>query len=312
MLHMANRRDRRAAERARNRHSDPSPPTSPPHRDRIFQAPLNYEASGPWTAAAFASLHQILGLIEWALHAVETPDRVQWFPNNIAAQACLIRAYQGIQAAANLCALGFYVEARTIMRTIYETAGLARALAHKPEVAERWLHGGDWVKDKFARDFWDEIDPPEAGSDEPSPHLQMYKLMCQYSHPMATSCLGFLFDSEGNYRPEMYPQADEDRFRETARIITIQALFVAFALRNAAAGFDAIPGTWHSQLAELAREVTGLPLEHLNRDWDEHQRRFERLQASIRHNAELSAELRDNPNSYQNLQQGTASSQDQG
>ncbi len=298
---MTNRRDRRAAARAKGGPGRPnaSKVPSPVDHDRVFQAPLNYQASGLWTKEAFSSLHAILGLIETALHAAETPDRKNWFPNNIAAHACLIRAYQGLQAAANLCALGFYVESRTIMRTVYETAGLARALAHRPEVAERWLHGGDWVRDKFSRDFWDEIDPSRAGSDEPSPHKQMYQLMCQYAHPMATSCLEFLFDPDG--RPQMYPQADEKQFRDTARIITVQALFVAFALRNASAGFDAIPGLWHSQLAELARQVTGLPLEHLNRDWDEHQRQFERLQASIRHDEELNDALRDDPNSHQNL-----------
>lgn len=300
---MSNRRDRRAAARGKNKQSNPDAVPSPPKFDRVFQAPLNYEASGPWIAESFSSLHAILGLIETALVAAETPNRDQWFPNNIAAHACLIRAYQGLQAAANLCALGFYVESRTVMRTVYEAAGLARALAHKSEVAERWLHGGDWVKDKFSRDFWDEINPKDPESDDPAPHQQMYQLMCQYSHPMATSCLEFLFDfdKEGAYRPQMYPQADEARFRETARIITIQAIFVAYALRNAAAGFDAIPGWWHNQLAEMAREVTGAPLAHLNQDWDEHQQQFEKLQAAIRHDTELSDALRDDPNSHQNL-----------
>ncbi|WP_280442935.1 hypothetical protein [Nocardia brasiliensis] len=307
---MRNREQRRAAQRQRRRQGNPLGSPRPLEVDRVFPATENYEISRRYIAESFSTLHVLLGLIESLLKAAETPDPAQWFPNNITAHAALVRSYQGLQAAANLCALGFYVESYSTLRGVYEAAGLARALAHKTDVAERWVRAGDWVKDKFSRDFVREINPDFADEDTPLPHWEMYQRLSKFAHPMAKSTLRFNFDRDGKYSPHLYPEVDEEEFREVAVMITLVAIFVAYALRNAAADFEAIPGWWHEQLAAVTREFTGEPMGHLNQDWAEHQTRFEALQAAIRPDAELRDTLRADPNSLQNLRSRTVQSRE--
>ena len=269
---------------------DPQAPN--PLLSRSLAALNNIGAAMPLVeAGVFGEFEEVLALIDSCLSAAYTSPAHHWFPNNIGAAALTTRAYQGLQAAAVLCTFGFYVDARATLRLVYESAGLARTLAHKLEFAERWLHQGEWFKDNVSRQFM------QAGTDQKTSHSDMYKQMSQYAHPLAVSTLGYLFTRDSEYRPSPYPTVDTDSFEECARYITIVALFVAWALRNAAADPATIPGWWHQQLAELAEKITGDPHDHLDKDWAAHQRRHDALIAQVRHSHELDQALDSDPNS---------------
>ena len=248
----------------------------------------------------FEDLEALLELMEEFLLRAADPNPKHWFPNNMGAHSLLLRAYQGLQASANLCALGFYRDSTAVLRTVYEATGLARTLAHKTELAERWLHGGDWVKDKISRDFADEMRSDTTSTDSPSPHWTHYQTMSQYAHPLARSVLSLLFTREGKYQPDLSPDFDADWCKETARIITYVGLFVAFTCRNAMADFDALPPSWHQALAELARKISGQSLEHLNDDWAARQERYKALTSQVRHTEELNDALDADPDSLRN------------
>ncbi len=282
----------------------PTEEPNPANYHRVFRALGNLQPAEALMGTEFADLEAALELIEAGIASTQDPNPDHWFPNVIAAVSLFLRAYQGLQAAANLCAFGFYVEALATLRNVQEAAGLGRTLAHKLELAERWLHGGDWVKDKFSKEFAEQMaaDSAATGPDKQRvPHWETYKMMSQYAHPMARSTLGFLFTPDGEYRHAPYPSVDAAEFKQCAALITSQALFVAYAFRNAAADFDTIPAWWHQQLAALARRVSGLPLEHLDQDWVAHQERYESLIAQIQHSGDLRDALRADPNSLDNL-----------
>lgn len=295
---MTNRKSRRQAARSSRGASNGGAQRKRIYR--IFAALKNQARAQPLAKREFAELDGFLELIEIGLENAKTPNPEHWLPNSVAAHACLVRAYQGLQASANLCMLGFYVESLATLRGVYEAAGLARSLAHKSDVAERWLHGGDWVKDKFSREFAQEMQADEDNA-ERLPHWDFYQLLSKYAHPMAKSTLQFLFARDASYRPALYPEFDVTTFVETARMITAEAVFVAYTFRNAAAEPDVIPGWWHEQLAERARRFTGDPMEHLNEDWAAQQARYEQLTRQIQHDDVLLDVLRNDPNSVQNL-----------
>jgi hypothetical protein len=275
-----------------------SEPYEPPEflRFRAFVALKNLPLSEPFIADAFADCEVVLKLLDAALGAAYDSPPDHWFPNNIAAMALHTRAYSGLQASAHLCVLGFYAEARTMLRGVYEAAGLARTLAKRRDFAERWLHEGEWFKDNVARQFI------QSGTDQRVAHSDMYKHMSEYAHPKAISTLRYLFTSEGEYRPSPYPEADRDSLEECARYITIVGLFVAWTFRNSAAHPATIPGWWHRELTEISEEITGMAHDHVDKDWEAHRERHEALMAGkVRHSDELEAELNADPNSTQNL-----------
>jgi hypothetical protein len=276
---------------------------------RAFRALGNYPKIETLAGSEFEYLDELMALIEQALRVAHDPNPEHWFPNNIAALTLLARAYQGLQAAANLCAMGFYVEATGLVRTVYESAGLARALAHRPERAEEWVFAESWVRDKFSRDFARTMTSAEftkeinewAGADEDSfAHDSFYDFVSKYSHPLAKSTLQFLFDPNDAGQPGLYPAVEEKWFRDCANLITIQAIFVAYALRNAAADPAALPATWHQQLAAVARKVSGLPLAHVEIDWKAHEERHQAIRDEMRHTDELDSALDADPASLRN------------
>lgn len=263
-------------------------------RFRALLALNNLPVSQPLIAEGFADLEGLLELIDGALGWAYDSPPDHWFPNNMAAVGLLTRAYQGIQAAAHLCLFGFYVEARATLRGVYESAGLARTLAHRIDFAERWLHGGEWFKDNVSRQF------VQSASEQRVAHSDHYKQMSQHAHPLAVSTFGYLFTRDMQYRPSAYPLVDREEFEECARYITAVALFVCWAFRKATADPAALPGWWHKRLTELAVKITGDPHDHLDKDWEAHQRRHEALYAELRHSDELEEALEADPNSLLN------------
>lgn len=264
-------------------------------RLRAFITLNNLPVSEPFITDAFRDLEGLMELLDAGLAAAYGSPPEHWFPNNVAATALLTRAYQGIQAASLLCVLAFYVEARSTMRGVYESAGLARMLAHRPDFAERWLHEGEWFKDNLQRQF-----VTKMSGETDLPHAETYRHLSENAHPKAVSTLSCLFDREGSYRPMAYPLVDEDDARETARYITAVSLYVLWTFRNAAAHHDAIPTWWMKRLTELSEHISGVAHDHLDKDWDAQQKRHDALTAQVQHSKELAQALADDPDSVQN------------
>lgn len=103
--------------------------------DRVLVGMRDLDKAMPLMESEFGTLHQILGLIEEFILKASDADEEHWFPNNVAALGLLLRAYQGLQASATLCVMGFYIEAIAQTRVVYESAGLARTLAHQSDDA---------------------------------------------------------------------------------------------------------------------------------------------------------------------------------
>lgn len=274
---------------------------SPPSEDRVLHALQNLEPTSPLIGVGFERLHQIMALIEWGLiHASQTEPQ-SLFSNEVAGLSGLIRAYQGLQAAAVLAVTGFYTEARASIRGIYESAGVARMLAHSQDLSERWMRENEWVPDRKSRQFAAMM----AGGDDEAkiPHQQYYKRASASAHPSALSTLPYLFDQNGRISPTLYPRFNDGSFVAVANELTAQALFVAFCIRNAVADADFIPPDWLQELAGHAREFSGEPLEHLEADWGEREQRFQELGMNVRAIEEIDDFLLAHPNSAYNIKQ---------
>jgi hypothetical protein len=135
------------------------------------------------------------------------------------------------------------------------------------------------------------------------PHQEYYKRASASAHPSALTTLPYMFDSNGNIRAMLYPEFNADLFISLSNEITVEALFVAYCFKNALADPDMMPPDWYRALAQHAREFSGLPLEHLEDDWEERERRFRSLHSQVRPAEEIDNFLRAHPNSAYNLKQ---------
>jgi hypothetical protein len=277
--------------------------------DRIFGALTNADRSRPFMKDMFGRLQSIMELIGYGLRlATDNSDPRNMFANDLAALSSLIRAYHGIQAGANLAILGFPNECRIIMRSNYESAGLARMLAHNAERAEKWMRKLEWVPDKIAREFAVDM----AGGDETArlPHDEFYKHFSAATHPSAITTLPYLLSPGGEFEPRLEPKFDQGSLHVAADELTAQALFVAYCFRNSLADQDVMPPGWHAELARHAREFSGMELEHLDFDWISRERRHNSFVSQIRPIEEIDGFLRAHPNSVhsQRIRMGEKSS----
>ena len=146
-----------------------------------------------------------------------------------------------------------------------------------------------------------------AGVDKSSfAHDLFYDFVSKYSHPLAKSTLQFLFNPADENQPALYPVVEEKRFKDCALLITATAVVVAYALRNAAADFTALPAEWHQRLAAAARKVSGHPLSHVESNWEAHQARYEAIRKEMRHDNELDDALNSDPTSMRNAKRRLA------
>ncbi|NNG34923.1 hypothetical protein [Nakamurella aerolata] len=274
--------------------SNPEEPR--PEDDITIGPPLRcVEASIPVVGDIMAQIGRFLGLLRWAIEYA-MPPKEAWFPNTIAAVACFSRAYQGLQASTWLALHGFYTEARIAIRSVYESAGLARMLAHDTELAEKWLHRGDWVPDRNSRSYADAMTGGEGET-----YREYYKRASTIAHPAAISTLPFVLTAAGEPNLTWGPAFDESSCLSVLKEIAIEAAFVCFAFRIAAVDEAAIDPAWLRDLADLSREVTGERLEHLDRDWDAMTSAYEEFRAHVQHDDALDATLEEHPNSMRNV-----------
>lgn len=256
--------------------------------DSTMTAPIN---------GIMINLSKFLHLLRWAIDTAMPPADAL-FPNTVSAVACLARAYHGLQASAWLCLAGFYLEARTMVRGVYESAGLGRMLAKDSEKAQKWLHEGEWVPDRNSRAY------VAAMTDEDSvaPYREYYRRASKVAHPTAMSTLHYAFKPDGTSALTFGPDFDAQRCVDTLREIVIEAAFVCFAFRNALVDENAFSPDWLREVFELSREVTGMGMSHLDRDWDQMNADFGHFQTAIRYSSELDEVIDSHPNSYRNIQ----------
>lgn len=242
-----------------------------------------------------AQIGKFLYLLRWAIeHAL--PPKDAWFPNTIAAVACFARSYQGLQASAWLALHGFYTEARITIRSVYESAGLARMLAHDTQLAEKWVHEAEWVPDRKSRAYADAMT-----DDGGTPHREYYRRASSIAHPSALSTLPFLMTAMGEPNLTWGPVFNQAQCLDTLREVAVEASFVCFAFRIAVVDETLIDPEWLKELFELSREVTGEALEHLDRDWDGMRSTYDDFRKHIAHDDALDEFLESHPNSVQNI-----------
>jgi hypothetical protein len=234
---------------------------------------------------------------------------IEWqavYPNDFAALACLARAFRQLRAAHMLMVGGYLAEVRVLLRAVYESSGLARMLAHDETRAEKWLRQQHWFPDREVREWFATSVPNSTGS-QPDEILDRYKTgyraMSDRSHPTAIACVSALRAEENGPVVQLETTFDEEEFRTCAAEIAATAMFACFALRNAAVDESVLPPQWRQDVYELAREIIGSDMPHLDRDWAEEQQKFDRLQNRIQSAKNLAENLRRDPRSWWNLRE---------
>ncbi|QKW13034.1 hypothetical protein [Verrucosispora sp. NA02020] len=227
--------------------------------------------------------------------------------NEVASCVAFTRAFSAIRAATVVAVHGYYVDARALVRTVYESAGLARMLAKLPDKAEKWLVKGDWFPDKLARDYIESQIDPVGGS----PYQAFYKMSSANAHPTARTSAYLAFEpTSQEFRPLLHPQYNADFAAHTLHEIAGVTLFTLFAMRRAMASQDFLPGWWLQGLAQLASDVHNANWSHLEQDWDTHNERYARLSAATIPADKLGEYLEAHPNSLPNIQKRQAREED--
>lgn len=269
----------------------------------------NVEATLAEDAAA-THLDQInFGLLLAAHVLLENPidDVTASGVNEVASVTAFTRAFSAIRAATVVAVHGYYIDARALVRTVYESAGLARMLAKLPDKAEKWLVKGDWFPDRIVRDYIESQLAPVGGS----PYQAFYKMSSANAHPTANTSAYLVFEHESvRLRPKLNPQFNADYAIRTLHEIAGVTLFTLFAMRRAIASSDFLPVWWLQGLAQLANDVHDADWSHLEQDWKAQNERYAKLNAATVPAERLDEYLRLHPNSFSNIDKRQAAEED--
>ncbi|MGW5096017.1 hypothetical protein ACWEQ1_15000 [Streptomyces nodosus] len=245
-----------------------------------------------WYGRAMAMLH-------YGAFAIERFPFDETFENDLAAAVALARCYRQLQAAWVVTTHGFHAEARNLLRSVYESAGLARVLAKEPKLADQWLREGKWFPDVRVRQWLSDVrrDPPE----EVEQYKNFYAEASAWAHPTAESCMGQISVEEDHFLLNSAITFNKQACRETVSLISVTAVFACFAFRNAVVDEQAIDPAWRRDLYDLAREMSNDPMPHLDRDWVAEQAHYDAVMANLRDRRYLKGQLRAHPRAYANL-----------
>jgi hypothetical protein len=221
------------------------------------------------------------------------------FANDLAARACMTMACRQLQAAATLLFNAFYSEARVLLRTVYESAGLARMLARDPEMAEKWFRKPEWFPDREVRRWLRET----RGDDETAVEAFRvgYRHMSAWAHPTAGAAMTVVSFENGVPRMQLVPEFDEHKFALGCQWTAAIGVFACFAIRNAAVDESALDPAWRRDLYRLAGELSGEAMPHLERDWEQENRKYQEMQDRVQQVERLHAHLAEHPLSWDNL-----------
>lgn len=271
----------------------------PPESDdvRHLRSAVDYAAS----SAFLDRMTRAINLLRAGLDLVPHLPCTSMYANDFACRACLGRSYRELRAATVLLFSGYEDEVRKLLRSTYEAGGLARVIAHEPEMAERWLRKQEWFPDGKVRELL-----RAAGTDDSRVDLlsKGYRQMSAWSHPTAISSV-HLFEHDSTAM-KLDTTFNRDAFDVGAAEIAATALFCCFALRNAAVSEQAIDPQWRKALYELAREFYDSDMPHLDRNWAEEQQRFDAVRGRVQEVERLRSHLAEDDLSWDNLKKLTA------
>ncbi len=222
--------------------------------------------------------------------------------NVLAAVSCYTRAFRGIRAATVLATSGLYLEARVYARDVYESSGLGRMLAKRPDKADRWLLADRWINDNEVRQYAQQFTAPGVPITN-SAYSEYYRVASDLHHPTAKACIPLvLTDATSPCEPRLASEYDEDTFVDVLHEIALECAFVCLTIINAAASPDVIPPGWRRAVTEFVTEIgEGVDWSHLERDWEDQARRFNDLAAHVVRADQLDEVLENHPNSLGNV-----------
>lgn len=244
-------------------------------------------------------------LIRFALEQGAMVPSDDKFSNTTAALAAFTRAYNDLQAGLNLCQFHFYTQAVGVARSVYEAAGIGRTMARSLKIADQWVRG-EWQPDMKARQFVQNVmygeGSPEEREEAVAPYTGTYELLSAWAHVTPTSAIEpFLSDSEDGYELTLQPVFDEEKLRFALTVLIKQAVFLTYAIRNAAARLEVFPSNWLTDLDNLGEWVVGPYAQKLNIDSDEFDKRRQSIVDNLRSSSEHKKTMKRDPNSVENL-----------
>lgn len=238
-------------------------------------------------------------LFHWALQNYMSVSSDALLPNDTAAAACFGRCFWQLRGALAMAEQGLNAEARNLLRSAYESAGLGRILARDAADAEDWRANPKRWPHRRVRRWIDESEhiPDAAGQD----YADFYRLASAWAHPTAESCMPVMIDDGTSVSPSVRITFDEDASRQAVLEITLATVFTCFAIKNALIDETVVDPRWFEDLVGLARELTGEPLQHLNRDWEAERAKFDEFVRRIHSAGDAQVVLANHPQSFQNL-----------
>lgn len=255
-----------------------------------------FDAAPEETRLAERSLDLVHGTLDYLTsNATWTSEA-----NTFASVLCLRRAAEQCAASLFLLGLGVVSEVPLLLRGAYESAGLARMLAHSPEDAERWLKDETWVPDRRVRQWLRDA----QGDDFADDYRTAYATYSDMAHTTLVSCTVFLEEVEGSgERVSICPTgAIPANVDATGYLNGLAAtgLFVFFCMRNATVDERVIPGVLREEAQQLAEALTRQPAPHLDRDWHREDEWLSRLVDDVPEVDDLDARLTNDPMSFDN------------
>ncbi|MFJ4271748.1 hypothetical protein ACIP29_14455 [Streptomyces coelicoflavus] len=265
--------------------------------DDVVHMGLFLDASSDWPESAWFG--RAMALLHFGTFRVDRFPFDETFENEIAAAAALARSFTQLRAAWVVTSHGFLAETRNLLRSVYESAGLARVLAKDPKMADQWLRDGKWFPDVRVRQWLSDVRGDSAH--EVDKYKNFYAEASAWAHPTAESCMGQFTVEEDHFFLNSAITFDEEACQQAVGLLASTALFACFAFRNAVVNERAIDPVWRRDLYELAREMSDEAMPHLERDWDAEQAHYDAVMANLRDRRYLKGQLRTHPRGYDNL-----------
>lgn len=250
-------------------------------------------------------LHQLLGLMRSVLLLGRVIPADGKYANSTACLATLARGYHDGLAAMDLCFFSQYVQARGLLRSIYEAGSIARTFAHSPKLAEKWMRG-EWQSDQKARQFVANVmfadKPAEEQSQAKAEYDEAYGRLSSWAHITTMSTLGYLEDlPDGGYNVQLEPEYNQETLESTLDALELEVLYLTFAARNS---FNynpaALPPEWYKIQEDIASRIAP-SYTPSGTDWDALDTIRQRMSAKLQANSLLNRDLRKSPSSYSNL-----------
>lgn len=220
-------------------------------------------------------------------------SRVEDEANTLAAWLGFRRAVEQLRIGHFVAYLGYYSEVPLLLRGAYESAGMARHLAHDPEAADRWVQEGTWHPDKKVRDWIRQ----NGGDAEAS--RTYYGHASDVAHTTWASTAPFFGELDRGL-PICVNPFDLQQARQSLLGVVGAGLFVAHCVRNATADEIVLPIELRQRIIALHREAGG-DTDHLEQDWAEVAQRQNQIRDRVNRAAGLDERLAAEPLSVFNL-----------